>query len=962
MIAMLQTVYEVVLAAKLEIGVFILAAGLHFLLFSNHSPRKPAALAKQGKKHAAGETGNELPPTRLTEKLVGPPATLLRALKPMLRSGAKQRALMAEIQSVMASQKVSPTECNEVLAAVLETLGRSSADAELLSAVRSVIGDAAPSGKLAEQLLRCYMGLRARGQFDALLAEVESACDAEGTRLPHGVAALALQSSLGNHDLEAALARLPDVATGLAQQTTQLKPRDQQIMQQLIRLAGEQGSVTMLLETLVACGLCTAPVLEPVMMDASARKDNKLLEEAEKLASDRGLAMTPASRCASLLGMVARSCTDEEFLQRYETSLADVDVLTVHTKTGRAVAEAALRLGRKDVLTRLLKDSEDARKVGLLKSFGAEGRLAEAKQLFEACPVKSVCLHNALLDATIGAGDASELETAMGEAQRAGVADVVTYNTVIKGHLQKGDLKSAKKVLEAMRIEGLKPNAVTFNELIDASATNGRRADWSLIEEMRSCGLKPNKVTCSILLKSLAPSSPFVDVERTMALLEEMTDEMDEVLLSSVCEACIRTSRSDLLWHQLQQQKGPKAVKVQGAHTYGSLIRAYGFVNDLEGVWGTWREMTTRHVVPTSITLGCMVEALVTNDEIEAGYDLIQQMAQDEATKPLVNAVIYGSILKGFCRQKRFSRVWTIYEEMLAEKMQFSIVTYNSLIDACARSGEMHRVQPLLEDMSKQGILPNVITYSTVLKGYCAANRLNEAFELLEDMKKNSNIRPDEVTYNTLLDGCARYGLFEKGMKVMDEMRAAGVPPSNFTLSVLVKLATRAKRPSSKAFELCDSIAKEFKIRLNVHVYNNLIQACLSQGNDLRKALDTTERMFSEKVRPDPRTYALMLRACINGQRLEDSIQLLRSASGLRGGHHRLQAFGSIPALRGGASALPRDLLTEVLDFLCNCSCSESVVPLVKELLSQPGMQLDQKLCQRYASKAMQLQQTMQLQ
>merc|ERR1712232_572411 len=120
--------------------------------------------------------------------------------------------------------------------------------------------------------------------------------------------------------------------------------------------------------------------------------------------------------------------------------------------------------------------------------------------------------------------------------------------------------------------------------------------------------------------------------------------------------------------------------------------------------------MKMHHILPTSITLGCMMEALVTNDDIEAAYELLQDVASDDKTQALVNSVMYGSLLKGFCRQKRFERVWTIYEEMLMRKMELSIVTYNSLIDACARSGEMHRVQPLLEGMSRHHIAPNIIT------------------------------------------------------------------------------------------------------------------------------------------------------------------------------------------------------------------------------------------------------------
>merc|ERR1719245_488905 len=116
---------------------------------------------------------------------------------------------------------------------------------------------------------------------------------------------------------------------------------------------------------------------------------------------------------------------------------------------------------------------------------------------------------------------------------------------------------------------------------------------------------------------------------------------MDEVLLGSVCEACLRACRGDLLVQQLRRQRREKFVQVRGAHTFGSIIRAYSYVKDLNGVWETWREMRAQYILPTSITLGCMVEALVINDGPEAGYDMIREMLANAQTRLLVNAVIY---------------------------------------------------------------------------------------------------------------------------------------------------------------------------------------------------------------------------------------------------------------------------------------------------------------------------------
>merc|ERR1719213_1209681 len=96
--------------------------------------------------------------------------------------------------------------------------------------------------------------------------------------------------------------------------------------------------------------------------------------------------------------------------------------------------------------------------------------------------------------------------------------------------------------------------------------------------------------------------------------------------------------------------------------------------------------------------------------------------------------------------------------------------------------------------MSLQRVKPNVITYSTMLKGHCQNGNIQEGFSILEKMKKEAHLKPDEIAYNSLLDGCAQNNLVDEGMRLLEEMQREGVSPSNFTLSILVKLMNRARR------------------------------------------------------------------------------------------------------------------------------------------------------------------------
>jgi len=701
MIETLHTLYEIVLMAKLEIAVFILAAGLHFLLFSNLALRRSQSKPPRGKKlddSGDGLTGEV--PSQKDKSTTSPSATVQRAIKPLLRSGAKEAALKDEVSRVLDSLKVPEAEREEVLADVLDGLGRH-AEAELLAAVRALVPKVT-TWRMAEHLLR-FVGTRAPGDVEALLAEVESHhVDAKET-LPHGVA--------------------------------------------------------------VSCHQAFHRILDTVVK-------------------------TDVDRC------------------------------------------------------------------------------------------------------------------------------------------------------------------------------------WDVLKRMEALGLSPNNVTCSILLKGVQKGMQEGYLQKVMKIIDAReVKDMDEVLLGSLYEACIRCGQVQYLLNYVKRLREESGfVQVRSAHTVGSIIRAYGAAEDVDGVWATWNEMKRKQIQPTRITLGCMVEALASNNDAEGAYEIIQQALADPETATLVNAVTYSSVLKSFNHQKRFHRVWEVYEEMIKQKVEFSVTTYNALLDVCARSGEISRAEPLLKDMADQGVPPNIITYGTVIKAYCSANRLDQAFAVLEEMQKNTSLHPDEVTYNTLLDGCARYGLFDRGLEVLADMRRAGVPPSNYTLSVIAKLANRSKKPK-KAFEMVDTLRKEFGLKLNMHVYNNLIHAATCDSN-MMKAQEVFGTMLDERVRPDGRTYTLLLRFCITQKAAVPATALLRTAFGLKHQKDDLVKTGSEDSLHPllvkallrschwaaaplrGNSALQEEVIQDSFDFLSRSLDSSGVPKLLSDVQkSLPSLKLPKSTTSRIFAK-----------
>merc|ERR1719223_1969418 len=118
-------------------------------------------------------------------------------------------------------------------------------------------------------------------------------------------------------------------------------------------------------------------------------------------------------------------------------------------------------------------------------------------------PVDALAL-NVVLATGVAADRLEDVSTLLAEAEahKPPLSDVVSYNTLVKGYAQRGDVDGALAIMARMRTRGFKPNAITFNTAMDSAIRSGRCADaWKLLDDLRSTGLRPDKFTCSILIK-----------------------------------------------------------------------------------------------------------------------------------------------------------------------------------------------------------------------------------------------------------------------------------------------------------------------------------------------------------------------------------------------------------------------------------------------------------------------------
>jgi pentatricopeptide repeat protein len=550
---------------------------------------------------------------------------------------------------------------------------------------------------------------------------------------------------------------------------------------------------------------------------------------------------------------------------------------------------AAVESGRLDLARKLFQESGNPDLINymsLIRAAGRERNLAKALSLLkdlEQSPIPiDTTAYNCVLDVCVACGEQKAAKDLFKRMRDADHVDVISYNTYLKTLLSKnnggfGSAADIALVLQEMRSQGLKPNPVTYNSLINAAISRGDlQGAWQYVEDMEMQGVQVDAFTCSILMKGIKHSSKRDDVEKILALIDRAKVVPDEVLVNSLLDACVRLRNGPLLTRVLQQFRATGVVP--SLHAYATLIKAYGHARQIDQVWALWQEVTAeRGIAPNEEVFSCMADACVSNGDLAGAVRVLRDVKQS-GLHGSGSHNIFSGLIRACLQRKDLAHAMELYEEMAKNDIPCSLTSFNILIDALARAGDMTQVARLFRDMCQKNVSPDLVTYSTVIKGYCVKGDLEPAMQLFTLMRKRG-IKPDGILFNSILDGCAHKQMRTLTEQVLNDMEEEGVNPSNFTLSILVKLYGRCG-DIDQALDVVETYPKKYGFELNAQVYTCLMSACIS-NKQLSKSLQVLEQMKMAKCTPDGKTYQTLLNGCLKHDDLVHAVKIVDDAFGL---------------------------------------------------------------------------------
>ncbi|GAA0150568.1 hypothetical protein LIER_09486 [Lithospermum erythrorhizon] len=389
------------------------------------------------------------------------------------------------------------------------------------------------------------------------------------------------------------------------------------------------------------------------------------------------------------------------------------------------------------------------------------------------------------------------------------VRDRVSWNAIITGYCQKGDIEGGMRLFELMKEDGTDPGLVTWNILISSYNLLGRcDVAKEMMKEMDGCGIEPDIFTWTAMISGFVQDNT---PNQALEVFEEMVldgVEPNAVAFISGIAACsmLKDVRKGRELHSL-------AIKVglgEDVLVRNSLINMYSKSGKLD--------------------LAHQVFAAITNKDVYSW-----------------NSMIAGYLQNGFK-----DKALMIFRKMLSFTIKPNSITILSILPACANLIAAKMVKEIHCFTLRCCLTSDLSVSNCLIDTYAKSGNLRYSEAIFEKMSAR-----DAITWNTLMAAYVLHGCSRKAIKLFDLMVKVGPKPNRGTFVSIISAYSLAQMVCEGKKIFC-TMVEQYHIQPWVDHYEAMI-TLYGRSGKLEECLEFIDSM---EIKPDFRIWAAFLTAC----------------------------------------------------------------------------------------------------
>ncbi|KAF4380351.1 hypothetical protein F8388_024644 [Cannabis sativa] len=415
-------------------------------------------------------------------------------------------------------------------------------------------------------------------------------------------------------------------------------------------------------------------------------------------------------------------------------------------------------------------------------------------------------LVNGLVDMYRKCGD---MRSAMEMFLNFSMKSSVSFNTMISGYCENGDISNARELFDNMELIGVEKDVTSWNSIISGYVSN------SLFDE-----------ALCLFRESLGEGI-----------------EPDSFTLGSVLTACaeMKSLRQGKEIHSHALIRGLQSNTFVG----GALIEMYCRCHELLAAHRCFDEVRERDIT----TWNTLISGYSRCNQIEKIPIFLQRMKED-GFKP--NLYTWNGIIVGHVENNHLDLAMELFSEMQASNLKPDKYTVGIVLSACSRLATIKRGKQVHANSIRCGNDSDVYIGAALVDMYAKCGSLKYAF-----LAYNRILNPNLVSHNAMLTAYAMHGYGEKGIALFRRVLEDGFRPDSVTfLSVLSSCVhVGSVEMGYEFFDLMSS----FNVKPTLKHYTCIVDL-LSRACKLNEAYEFTQRLPME---PDSVLWGALLGGCV---------------------------------------------------------------------------------------------------
>ncbi|PON73175.1 Tetratricopeptide-like helical domain containing protein [Parasponia andersonii] len=495
--------------------------------------------------------------------------------------------------------------------------------------------------------------------------------------------------------------------------------------------------------------------------------------------------------------------------------------------------------------------------------------------------------------------------------------DIVSWNTMIAGNVNCGNLKIAWEVLRNMRRCGFELGGYAFGSILKGVAFARR---WDTGQQVHcllvKMGYAGNVYCGSALLDMYAKCDRVEDASLVFEEMPERNSVSWNALISGYVQVGERGTAFVLF--DCMEEEGlklddgtisPLLTLLGGGEFYKSTMQIHGKI--------------IKHGLESN-TKVC--NATITSySECGSVGDAKKVFDSSFGTRDVVT---WNSMIGAYLVHNKEECAFNLFIDMQRFGFEPDIYSYTSIISACFEEAHKNHGKALHGLIIKRGLQQSVPVSNALIAMYLKNNgSMIEALNVFGSMALK-----DRVSWNSILTGLSQSGLSEDALKFFGHMRYATLETDHYTFSAVLRscsdlatlqlgqqihvLALQSGLESNEFVNsslifmyakcgIIEDARKSFEInpKDSSITWNSIIFAYAQHGQAY-VALDLFAEMKEKEVKLDHITFVAVLTACSHIGLVEEGCKLLKSMEADYGIPPRMEHYACAVDLYGRAGRL----------------------------------------------------------